>query len=234
MLNHESILLFFFQDAAAINEWRFAKFKEFQDRNVEIENEAFDRYLKNINLLEEVFSVKSLPKDRFSATNPDSSEGNGTMIQEMKLRLRSNRARRENLRKRIQNTVDEGLKKLRKQEAASADVVEDSNALLHGRVKLKGWNAERVSIFADLNDKLNKARNEEDLKACLELKVKLHRPQTVTEGGEMDESVSVNDRGIDQESVFCPTKMFSCAEIDQEVINCVEAHFSSLEEIEDL
>lgn len=236
-MNHECCSYLFFQDAAAINEWRFAKIKEFQDRNIEIENEAFDRYLQNINLLEEIFSVKSFTKDVSSAINPVSSVGNGTMIQEMKLRLRSNPARRENLRKRIKNTVDEGLKKLKKHEAAGDAATKDSNALLYGRAKLKGWDAERVSCFADLNDKLNKARNEEDLKACLELKAKLHRPQNETEDQKMDKSAGSepeNDRGVDQELVFCPTKMFCSVEIDQEVMNCVETHFSSLEEMEDL
>ncbi|KAK6935055.1 hypothetical protein RJ641_035210 [Dillenia turbinata] len=51
------------KDAAAINEWRFSKLKEFRERNIEAENEAFDRYMRNISLLEEVFSVKSIPEE---------------------------------------------------------------------------------------------------------------------------------------------------------------------------
>ncbi|KAK6919438.1 hypothetical protein RJ641_015342 [Dillenia turbinata] len=51
------------KDAATINEWRFSKLKEFRERNVEAENEAFDRYMRNISLLEAVFSVKSIPEE---------------------------------------------------------------------------------------------------------------------------------------------------------------------------
>lgn len=33
--------------------------REYKDRNIETENEAFDRYMQNVNLLEEAFSAKS-------------------------------------------------------------------------------------------------------------------------------------------------------------------------------
>ncbi|XP_042511727.1 uncharacterized protein LOC122086854, partial [Macadamia integrifolia] len=42
-------------DAAAINQWRFSTQKEYKERNIEAENEAFDRYMNNVGLVEEVF-----------------------------------------------------------------------------------------------------------------------------------------------------------------------------------
>lgn len=38
-----------------MNERRFCKLKEYRDRNIEVENEASDRCMQNISLLEEVF-----------------------------------------------------------------------------------------------------------------------------------------------------------------------------------
>ncbi|GAA0153162.1 hypothetical protein LIER_11472 [Lithospermum erythrorhizon] len=42
------------KDAQVLNEWRFSKLKEFKDKEVGAENEAFDRYLQNVGLLEEI------------------------------------------------------------------------------------------------------------------------------------------------------------------------------------
>ncbi|KAI3791009.1 hypothetical protein L2E82_04525 [Cichorium intybus] len=47
------------KEASQINEWRFSKLKEYKDRNIEIENESFNRYLQNIGLLEDVFALNS-------------------------------------------------------------------------------------------------------------------------------------------------------------------------------
>ncbi|XP_014627492.1 uncharacterized protein [Glycine max] len=104
------------KDAAAINERRFAKIKEYKERNVEVENEAFDRYMQNVDLLEEVLAVKSLDENVPSAleSNPTTMESNEAMIPGLKLQLRSNSMRSDGLRMRIQQIVDEGLKKLEK------------------------------------------------------------------------------------------------------------------------
>ncbi|XLT79557.1 hypothetical protein HN873_001310, partial [Arachis hypogaea] len=57
--------------AAAINEWRFSKLKEYKDRSIEAENEALDQYMQNVGLLEEVLSVKSLDDSEPSAAEPN-------------------------------------------------------------------------------------------------------------------------------------------------------------------
>ncbi|KAG4927382.1 hypothetical protein JHK85_053868 [Glycine max] len=109
------------KDAAAINERRFAKIKEYKERNVEVENEAFDRYMQNVDLLEEVLAVKSLDENVPSAleSNPTRMESNEAMIPGLKLQLRSNSMRSDGLRMRIQQIVDEGLKKLEKSAAGT-------------------------------------------------------------------------------------------------------------------
>lgn len=69
--------------------------KEYKDRNMEIENESFDRYLKNISLLEDVFALNS------------NLEGeNETMVSKLKI------IRSENLRDRMRFIVNNGLKNL--------------------------------------------------------------------------------------------------------------------------
>ncbi|GAA0169383.1 hypothetical protein LIER_40747 [Lithospermum erythrorhizon] len=37
------------KDAQVLNEWRFSKMAEFKDGEVGAENEAFDRYLRNVS-----------------------------------------------------------------------------------------------------------------------------------------------------------------------------------------
>ncbi|KAL6178498.1 hypothetical protein ACLB2K_050016 [Fragaria x ananassa] len=169
------------KDAVAINEWRFAKVKEFRDRNIEVENEAFDRYMQNISLLEEVFSVNSNEEESIAdgsfISNYDmtTTEGdNGDMVSGLKLKLRSNPMRNSNFRKRIQQIVDQGLKKLKTFKPADGDKEpSDQTELDKGTRTGETWWAERASALSDLIDKLNKARNEEDLQSCMEMKTQL-------------------------------------------------------------
>ena len=68
-----------------------------------MENEAFDRYMQNVDLLEEVLAVKSLDENVPSAleSNPTTMESNEAMIPGLKLQLRSNSMRSDGLRMRI-------------------------------------------------------------------------------------------------------------------------------------
>ncbi|KAJ0105825.1 hypothetical protein Patl1_18318 [Pistacia atlantica] len=116
------------KDASVINEWRFSKLKEYKDRNIEVENEAFDRYMQNISLLEEVFSVKSIleefNEDESSISNPNSTsveEDSEMMISGLKLKLKSNPKRSENFRRRIEQIVDQGLEKFQNFELNNDD-----------------------------------------------------------------------------------------------------------------
>ncbi|KAJ6394175.1 hypothetical protein OIU77_023408, partial [Salix suchowensis] len=129
------------KEAAAINEWRSSRLKEFRDRNIEVENEGFDRYMHNISLLEE---------------------------------------KSENVRKRIQQIVDGGLKKLQKLELNEPDKRAE---------RAKGSRAERASALSDLVGKLNKAHNEEDLNSCMKIKAQLSSQHTRsrTETKDVDE-----------------------------------------------
>ncbi|XP_010538363.1 PREDICTED: uncharacterized protein LOC104812740 [Tarenaya hassleriana] len=171
------------KDALVLNEWRFSKLKEYRDRNIEVENEAFDRYMKNVNLLEEVFSFASVPEENNDlATEQKDDE---RIISGMKLRLRSNSARTESFREGIREIINQGLVKLQNPR------VDEQPERQAKRAK---WE-ERASAMSEIIDKLNKARTEEDLKSCTEMKSKLyhHRPASSVEVSGYDASEKSKD-----------------------------------------
>lgn len=235
------------KEAGVINEWRYLKLKEYKDRNIEAENEAFDRYMQNVYLLEEVFSLNSLEgqiKDDgspISNPNPTSAEDSSVMaIAEMKLKLRSNPTRAENFRNRIQYIVDQGLRKLQKIELNDGGADLNEQELFKRPKKKKSWRAERVDALTDLIDKLNKARNEEDLKSCLEMKAQLfnrHNQPSQVESKDSEtskEPALQNDTSFKLQADYSPPMWLSTTTIDQEALSRIDAHFATLEEIEDL
>ncbi|TYH73224.1 hypothetical protein E1A91_D05G304400v1 [Gossypium mustelinum] len=234
------------KDAVALNEWRFSKLKEFKDRNIEIENDAFDRYMQNISLLEEVFSTKPVQdgsdEDEESKPSSTSQEDEAlAMTSGLKLALRSNPVRSDNTRKRILQIVDQGIKKLQKSEPNNgATDPDDQNKLDNRLKKAKPLWVERSSMLSDIMDKLNKARNEEDIKSCLEMKAQLYNQSTMSTPTEIKDSDMLNEQDIKNDTTpgkvanYPMPKLFASMEIDQETLNKVDAHFSSLEQIEDL
>ncbi|XP_062146623.1 uncharacterized protein LOC133854432 [Alnus glutinosa] len=234
------------KDAAAINDWRFSKFKEYKDRNIEVENEAFDRYMQNIGLLEEVFSVKSILEDSIenessvSNPNPTSMENNPEMmVSGLKLQLRSNSIRTDNFRRRIQQIVDQGLKKLQEPELDDGvNDLSDQDEPKEGPKKAKSWKTQRALAISDLIDKLNKARNEEDLRSCLDMKFQLFNRdtsnQTEIEDADPKDQIPQIHSEPSKELQYSSKKLISNTEIDQETLNRIDDHFSSLEQIEDL
>ncbi|KAG5028402.1 hypothetical protein JHK87_011916 [Glycine soja] len=227
------------KDAASINEWRFAKIKEYKERNVEVENEAFDRYMQNVDLLEEVLAVKSLDANVPSAleSNATPMESNEAMIPGIKLQLRSSSMRSDGLRMRIQQIVNEGLKKLEKS-AVDGDINESIDGESNEASK-RGKGIERLSAISDLMDKINKARTEEDLKPCLEMKTQLFNldegssakdlQDNEMHANETAESDVVQTEGLD----YSLPKFVTITEIDLEVLHTIDKHFST-QDIEQL
>ncbi|XP_057421026.1 uncharacterized protein LOC130715050 [Lotus japonicus] len=230
------------KDAEAINEWRFAKLKEYKERNIEVENEAFDRYMQNVDLLEEVLAVQSSDDNVSSASesNPASTENNETMIPWLKLQISSNSMRSNAVRTRVQQIVDEGLMKLQNS-AVDGEINEPMDEA--DEVSKSGKGTERLSALNDLMDKINKARTEEDLKLCLELKSQLFDSSEGSgimegEGSEMLESGKAAEPARDETPAiglnYSLPKMVVTNEIDQETLNIVDKHFCSLEDVEEL
>ncbi|XP_030471088.2 uncharacterized protein LOC115689234 [Syzygium oleosum] len=235
------------KDAAAINEWRFAKLKEFKDQLIEVENESFDRYMQNVSLLEEAFAVEFLAKgsgqdeSSTSISSLTCGEEKSFVFSEMKLKLKANPVRKENLRKRIHGVIDQGLRKLQKLELNNQANFSVAQGALNDKPKINGFQVERALIIHDLNEKLNKARNEEDLKSCLDMQAQLIS-QHVGSGATVAENTkpslpahaAEDDKKRGSGSAFALPKSVSTAEIDQETLSIISARFSSLEQIENL
>ncbi|KAF7810033.1 uncharacterized protein G2W53_036776 [Senna tora] len=222
------------KDAAAINEWRLSKLKEFKERNLEVENEAFDRYMQNVDLLEEVFSMEDNVSSASESNNETTAENNNeTTIPKLKLQLRSGSIRSDSLRMRIKQVVDEGLKKVQNSALDGhmnepVDEEEPNQASKRART-------ERLSDISDLIDKINKARNEEDLKPCMEMRAQLFN---LDKGSckleHTDNETAESDGAPAKEVDYSLPKLVGTAEIDQETINTIDKHFSSLEHVVEL
>ncbi|XP_012075272.1 uncharacterized protein LOC105636554 isoform X2 [Jatropha curcas] len=231
------------KEAASINEWRFSKLKEYRDRNIEVENVAFDRYMQNITLLEEVFSVNSKvsTEDGSQSSNLDNTSAEDHTDKATagkKLKLMLNPTRNENFRKRVQQIIDGGLKRFQKREFNDNDNDQNSENELNKQQEetKKSW-AERTSAVSDLTDKLNKARNEEDLASCLEMKTQLYNHKSQTETMVMEvshEGAAKNDFSPIKELDYLSQKLFRTVEIDQEDLNRIGENFSSLQKLANL
>lgn len=179
------------KEIAAINNWRFVKLKEYCDSKIEAEDEAFGRYMQNVSLLEDVFSLPTRPLEGLSEdgnvtfesrlseqANSVSEDYNDDMLVEgLKVRLKSKTERSEEHRQRLRKLIEKGLQKLKRGD--HGNLVEDdenNSALILGDCaevkKPKAIGRERlkkVSLISTLLDKLSKARNQEDVNACIEM-----------------------------------------------------------------
>ena len=158
----------------------------------------------------------------------------------------------DNSRKRIRKIVEDGLRKIKIVETidnvdevtdhAQADRGEDETNPNDGCKMLEGWHAKRTRALGDLIDKLNKARNEEDLKSCLAMKHQLSDQHKTTsseaESEETDTSkeqqVIKKDLDSRKELGFSLPKLVNKTNIDQQTLNQIDAHFSSLKQIGNL
>nr|DAD47600.1 TPA_asm: hypothetical protein HUJ06_017537 [Nelumbo nucifera] len=207
--------------------------------------------MRNVSLLEEVFLVNSSLEgpttDMLSLPDTSTSdEGNArrAAILGSKVKQRSNPVRTDGIRERIQELVDQGLKNLQNWELddeggpASAD---DLNSQEPKRPKkIKNWRAEKLSAVSDIIEKLNKARNEDDLKSCLELKSQLfnqHDKASLSQSEDVETSKEKAAEDVSTtktESDYSLPRLFYKVEVNEEAFNSMEAHFSSIDQIEDL
>ncbi|KAG9452493.1 hypothetical protein H6P81_005397 [Aristolochia fimbriata] len=235
------------KDAATINSWRFSKLKEYNERNIEAESEAFDRYMQNVSLLEEAFPVKS-EAESHSLGNEDMT---GNIISEIKVKVRANALRAENFRQRIQGLVDRGLAKLRKwemdDEVCGPDGSTDQKELKKPRraEKTEKW-ADRATAVNELIDKLNKARTEDDLKSCLEMKSRLFNCNAEAESSKLEVGESkISDtadgphsgessKSWQEPSAHFLPKLVRTIVVNQETLANIESHLLSLGQLPEL
>ncbi|KAK8950492.1 hypothetical protein KSP40_PGU009930 [Platanthera guangdongensis] len=194
------------KDAANINNWRFSKLREHINGDTEAESEAFERYLQNASLLEEAFS---------------------TTGESMKLKLKYNPKRADAIKKRTRRIVNENLRTLQEREVSASVNVDELDAYrdLKRPMKLDENLTEKTFETDALIDKLNKARNKDDLAACLEMKS--HLLWHSGSAGNADQPVSEDafDRASDLS--FALPKLCTVVRIDQEVISEIDGQISS-------
>lgn len=196
------------QEAYQINEWRFSKLKEYEDRNIEIENESSARYLQNVTLLEEVFAKY------------ESTEDTETTISNLKTKHRADPIRSENLREKLRFIITEGLRNLKTETPIGNEETKDYNVLKKAR----------YSSLIELNSNLSSAQTFEDLKACRLLKVRVFSQPKQS----VEEFENLEDGKAEQMIENYSSKRFSSVTVSQEAIGHIDAQFTSFDGIEHL
>uniref|UniRef100_A0A1D1YID4 Uveal autoantigen with coiled-coil domains and ankyrin repeats n=1 Tax=Anthurium amnicola TaxID=1678845 RepID=A0A1D1YID4_9ARAE len=232
------------KDAAYINKWRFSKLKEHIEGNIEAENEAFDRYMKNVSLLEETFSVNSWNDSMPIVEACSSEEDFNKLVTGIKARLKSNSERANNFRERVQGIVDRGLQKLKEWEFQDNEVSQaddtDSFGEFKRRRKILKSRFEMTAAVEDLAEKLIKARSEDDLKSCLETKLQLfnqdghcasHKSNHPT--ADDTETKESTDTVTAAFSYSLP-KLLSTVQISENSLSNIDREFISLDQIAEL
>nr|XP_043609087.1 uncharacterized protein LOC122581007 [Erigeron canadensis] len=205
------------KEAYQLNEWRFLKLKEYKDRNIEIENEAFDRYLQNISLLEEVFAVSSKLGEPVSTV--DVIERNTeTIVSNLKLKFAADPIRIEDFRDRMRFIVHNGLRKLKSETSTG------NEEPIPGSKSKKA----RYSSVVELNKKLSNARTDEDLKSCHLLKTQIFNRHEPTSGEQAEDLL---DGQLKRKSGCSTLNWFSTCTVDEEALSHIDTQFSSIQEI---
>eukprot|EP00250_Pteridium_aquilinum_P009856 c18981_g1_i1 orf=315-1511(-) len=179
------------KEAGFINSWRFEKLRAHTEGITVSEDEAFDRYMQNVLLLEELFHVRyadglegHTPKAPLlmpgSSANEKSDGGiNVAMVSAgLRVRQRSSLKKREAHKQKLKRAIDRSLQKLHKGE--ELDDAQDSedfylNALAARRdlKRMKVQSADgkerlrRMEVFSALIEKLKVVENQEDFDLCL-------------------------------------------------------------------
>lgn len=214
------------KEAVNINKWRFSKLKEHNRRNLDTESEAFERYLRNVSLLEETLSVRL--DDR-------TSDQNHNILSSIQARLKSKAENTD--RERLRRLVDSKLRKLREwgtineSDSVGASEVDDDDSRLK-RPKVEELRAERTSIVKDLVDKLIKAQSEEDLESCLDLKRQLFNQP----GDKVIETSSNSEKDLDGPTTVSYSLPMTCTmvPIDQAAFSKVGDELSAIVDVAEL
>lgn len=152
------------------------KLKEHMQGDIDVENEAYDRYTQNIGLLEETFYLTEDAAGEHETEATSSEERMEIMVSEAKVRLKSDCANADGFKERIATVLDQKLKKLQERHSAyDDDNSSNQNLDDHGKlVKLSiKQQMVRNAKTNELLGKLTKAQSEDDLKPCLDIMTQL-------------------------------------------------------------
>lgn len=212
------------KDIVNINKHRFSKLREHIERNIEAENESFDRYMWNVSLLEETFSTHNSISENNSNSVLD-LDSHQNSLSSMKLRLASNDEIANNQRQRTQTLIDRLLKKLHE-----SDSVSDNVNIHNGTESLKqDVVAERTAKFSHLIEKLSKARTEDDVQICLELKKNILSPERKVSDQHKQETGAESDA-----PEYSLPRLCTAVRMDEEALSKVDVELSSLGQLGEL
>lgn len=219
--------------------------KEHIEGNNEVENEAFDRYVQNVGLLEETLSVVEMLKleDELIMEDVDLEYKIHKLVTEIKVKLQSNAERADSFRERIQSLISQKLKKLQERElfndeGSPYDEEQDANREFKRQKAVIKQRAERYAAVNDLMDKLNRARSEDDLKSCLELKHQLLDVNSADKSKDLNSDDKIVHReesdSLSALSSYSLPVVCTTVHIDQAAFSNIDAEFSSLGQIAQL
>lgn len=184
------------REAQITQSWRTQKMREFTEGELLTEDEAFDRYMFNMALLEEVFLPQTTKPMGLS---PDGKllVGGGETLNEiddkdvsdtlmvvdgLRLRRAMNATRKEASRSRLKTTIDRSLQALKRGPEEVDDLADDEDymqGLLLGRRRdLKRFKAtskegkdclKRIDLFDTLLQKTSQIHSRADIESCGEM-----------------------------------------------------------------
>lgn len=217
------------KDIININKHRFSKLREHIEGNIEAENEAFDRYIWNVSLLEEAFSTHN-PISEDNSNSEVNLDSHQNSLSSMKFRLASNDEVANNQRRRTQTLIDRLLKKLHE-----SDSVSDNVNVYSGSDSLKqDVEGERTVKFSQLIEKLSKARTEDDVQICLELKKNILSPDSKVCDQQKQEAGKQEAGAKSDASEYSLPRLCTAVHMDEEALSKVDVEFSSLGQLGEL
>eukprot|EP00249_Psilotum_nudum_P018092 c26635_g1_i1 orf=111-1418(+) len=180
------------KEATFLNGWRFQKLKEYTEGNLAAEDEAFDRYMQNVSLLEEVFGLNADPLEGLS---PEGHllipSGNGNEAVDMsadlaklaagyRIRFRTSTKRKDIHRQKLRRAIDRSMQKLHRgeQEDAMLEIEDGYMGSLGMRREVKRIKVQskegrerlkRMDLFSTIFEKLKHVKNQTDLDTCLKM-----------------------------------------------------------------
>lgn len=209
------------------------KLKEHMQGDIDVENEACDRYTQNIGLLEETFYLKEDSAGEHETEATSSEEAMEIMVSEVKVRLKSDCANAAGFKERIATVLDQKLKKLQERNSAyEDDNSSDQNLDDHKKpVKLNiKQQTVRNAKTNELLGKLTKAQSEDDLKPCLNIMAQLFGKEIASS------SMSTSNKSSDQESTptiappYSFPKLTTRLEVDENMMSKIN-ELSSLSQV---
>ncbi|KAI5081919.1 hypothetical protein GOP47_0001662 [Adiantum capillus-veneris] len=181
------------KDVTLINHFRFRKLKEYTEGVNESEDLAFDRYLRNIRLLEVIFGGEEAQEHQ----GPPSSKGNwmvecasesekftnggvnaSSVAAGLQVRLHSNSQRKEAQRQKLKRLIDRGLQRLIKGDQGDGmldneDIYSIYSDVRRDMKRIKVQTAEgkerlrKMDLFVSITEKVKQVESQEDFNSCL-------------------------------------------------------------------